>query len=289
MSKLVRSIDDYDDMSKVLTDYIQDTGKVALLLDYDGTLAPIALHSDETNMDPYSMKFLNKLSLNSNIFIAFISGRGVDDVKSTIGIRNCTYAGNHGMEIIFRNRERWEYALTDYLKEQFLGMIEAMEEAKVAMHGAYVENKGSSISYHYNEVPQAYQEELTNETRKIIRSFGFIANEAKGVIEGQPPVDWNKGNAALLILEKEFGNDWQSHIKVIFAGDDTTDENAMKSLKGNAISFRISESLQEETAADYLLPSTNAVSYLLQWLESKFFHHSFSDILSLRGSSQLGD
>lgn len=132
--------------------YIKDCGKVALLLDYDGTLAPIALHSDETRMDPYSVKFLNKLSLNSNIFIAFISGiiyylnnvinrtfpkvwsegRGVIDVKTTIGIRNCTYAGNHGMEIIFRNRERWDYELTDYMKEQFLGMVQAMKDAKVS-------------------------------------------------------------------------------------------------------------------------------------------------------------
>lgn len=61
------------------------------------------------------------------------------------------------------------------------------------MHGAYIENKGVSISYHYNEVPEVYQEELTCQARKIIRSFGFIANEAKKVIEGQPPVDWNKG------------------------------------------------------------------------------------------------
>ncbi|XP_037039228.1 probable trehalose-phosphate phosphatase H [Bradysia coprophila] len=280
MTNIARSIDNYDDMSKILTDYIKDTKKVALLLDYDGTLAPISQHSDETNMDPYSVKFLNKLSLNPNIFIAFISGRGVVDVKSTIGIRNCTYAGNHGMEIIFRNRERWEYVLSDHLKEQFLGMIKAMDEAQLTAHGAYVENKGTSISYHYNEVPLEYQEELTNKARQIIRSFDFVANEAKGVIEGNAPVDWNKGNAALLILEKEFGDDWKSFVRVIFAGDDTTDENAMKSLKGNAISFRISDLLKEETAADYLLPSTNAVSYLLQWLESKFFHHSFSDLPS---------
>jgi len=145
-------------------------------------------------------------------------------------------------------------------------------------HGALLENKGVSISYHYKQVPKEYQEELAARARKIIRSFGFIANQAKLNINGQPPVDWNKGKAALLILQNEFGDNWQSYVKVIFAGDDTTDENAMKSLKGDAISFRISKLLQVETAADYLLPSTNAVSYLLQWLESKFFHHSFSDV-----------
>jgi len=90
------------------------------------------MNSDKTRMDPNSMTFLNKLSLNSNIFIAFISGRCVTDVKSIIGIDNCTYAGNHGMEIIFRNRERWDYELSEDIKDRFLHMIKALEDAKVS-------------------------------------------------------------------------------------------------------------------------------------------------------------
>lgn len=47
-------------------------------------------------------------------------------------------------------------------------------------------------------------------------------------IEAKPAVQWNKGEAALHILRQEFGNDWTEKVKVIFAGDDTTDEDAMK-------------------------------------------------------------
>lgn len=47
-------------------------------------------------------------------------------------------------------------------------------------------------------------------------------------IEAKPAVQWNKGEAALHILRQEFGNDWSEKVKVIFAGDDTTDEDAMK-------------------------------------------------------------
>lgn len=36
------------------------------------------------------------------------------------------------------------------------------------------------------------------------------------------------GEAALYILREEFGNDWPEKVKVVFAGDDTTDEDAMK-------------------------------------------------------------
>lgn len=36
------------------------------------------------------------------------------------------------------------------------------------------------------------------------------------------------GEAALYILREEFGENWAEKVKVIFAGDDTTDEDAMK-------------------------------------------------------------
>lgn len=64
--------------------------------------------------------------------------------------------------------------------------------------------------------------------KAIIQSYGFIANEAHCAVEAKPPVEWNKGQAALYILRREFGEDWPNKVKVIFAGDDTTDEDAMK-------------------------------------------------------------
>lgn len=62
----------------------------------------------------------------------------------------------------------------------------------------------------------------------MIESYGFIANQAHFAIEAKPPVKWNKGEAALLILTQEFGDDWHKYVKTVFAGDDTTDEDAMK-------------------------------------------------------------
>lgn len=77
-------------------------------------------------------------------------------------------------------------------------------------------------------MPEQDQEYYKASAKRIIETHGFIANQAHAAVEAKPPVVWNKGEAAKYILREEFGENWAESVKVIFAGDDTTDEDAMK-------------------------------------------------------------
>lgn len=57
---------------------------MALLLDYDGTLAPIAPHPDLAILPPETKNVLERLSNQSDVYIAIISGRNVDNVKKMV-------------------------------------------------------------------------------------------------------------------------------------------------------------------------------------------------------------
>ena len=115
-----------------------------------------------------------------------------------------------------------------------------------------------------------------------------------------------QGDAAIYILRSAFGVNWSQDIRIIFAGDDLTDEDAMKALKGLAYNFRVVNSGLVQTMADhrfrelflllniflifspqeytiylivprwpvftlnallFRLPDTNAVQTMLLWLE----------------------
>lgn len=101
---------------------------MAILLDYDGTLAPLASHPSLTVMEPETEAALKVLATRPNVFLAVISGRAVLDVKAKVAIDNATYAGNHGLEIIYSNGTRWQYEVSIELQKNFTKMVEELEQ-----------------------------------------------------------------------------------------------------------------------------------------------------------------
>ncbi|CAG5099795.1 Similar to tpsp: Bifunctional trehalose-6-phosphate synthase/phosphatase (Thermoproteus tenax (strain ATCC 35583 / DSM 2078 / JCM 9277 / NBRC 100435 / Kra 1)) [Cotesia congregata] len=228
------TMDDFDDYLSKSPRYIGDDHKLALLLDYDGTLAPIATHPDLAILPLETKNVLQRLSNMPDVYIAIISGRNVNNVKSMVGIEGITYAGNHGLEILHPDGSKF-------------------------VHPMPVEFEGK-----VGNLMQLLQDQ---QAKKLIEEAGFKACSAHCAIEAKPPVEWNKGRASIYILRTAFGLDWSERIRIIYAGDDATDEDAMKALKGMAATFRITSSHIVRTSAERRLPSTDSVLTMLKWVE----------------------
>lgn len=71
-------------LKSFISRYIGYTQKLALLLDYDGTLAPIAPHPDLATLPMETKHTLQRLSNMPDVNIAIISGRNVDNVKKMV-------------------------------------------------------------------------------------------------------------------------------------------------------------------------------------------------------------
>lgn len=119
-------------------------------------------------------------------------------------------------------------------------------------------------------MPDDQHDLIRAEAREIIEGLGYRANQAHCAIEAKPPVLWHKGKAAEYILSHNFGEDWRRHVKVLFAGDDTTDEDVFELLQGTGVTFRVTKDPEMKTKATYKVPSTESVTTLLQWVEERF-------------------
>nr|AYD59712.1 trealose-6-phosphate phosphatase [Galeruca daurica] len=257
------------DLEEYVTKYLEGSSNLSLLLDYDGTLTPIVAHPDLATIPPETKDVLERLSQIPEIFVAIISGRAVDNVKSMVGVDTITYAGNHGLEVLYPDGSRYNHQLPSNFDDQLKELIAKLEK-KVVRDGAWIENKGSTLTFHYRATPEPLKETIRQEAEKIIQEANFKIGKAHMAIEVRPKVEWNKGSIALLLLEKKYGNNWNKETKVIFIGDDTTDEDAMKALKGNAATFRIAKCDAMKTNAEKIISSTDNVIEILKLVDKYF-------------------
>lgn len=174
-------------------------------------------------------KALHSITSHPNVFTAVISGRGIIDVQNKVGITNITYGGNHGIEIQNPDGSRKDYELPEEIKANYTELVQDLRR-QLAKNGAWVEDKRVSLTYHYRDTPEEQIDEQRSEAIRIIEYHGFRANQAHFAIEAKPPVNWNKGEAARFILEQKFGKNFaaEKNLKIVFVGDDTTDEDAMR-------------------------------------------------------------
>lgn len=115
-------------------------------------------------------------------------------------------------------------------------------------------------------MPAHLHKELDAAVKVVIAEAGLKVGAAHCAVEAKPVVQWHKGAACLHILEHEWGAKWMEEggYAVIYAGDDTTDEDAFKALAGKGLTIRVTSSGDVATAAGLGVPSTGALLEVLR-------------------------
>ena len=246
------------------------TGKFVLLfLDYDGTLTPIVKSPDKALISKRARDLLEKLSANSRYTIAIVTGRAAKDIKSKIGIRNIIYASNHGFQIEGPKIRFTVSVPSDYRK--VLRKIKGdLKKTFRPVKGVFLEDKGLSLSVHYRLVRGRLVPFVVWALLKIatpyVREKKIVITLGKKVFEVRPPIEWNKGNAILWLLNKHKSAFLDRPVLPIYIGDDTTDEDAFNALKDKGLTIFVGH--PKKSHAKYYLENTKEVFKFLKNLSS---------------------
>jgi len=237
--------------------------RLALFLDYDGTLTPLCAHPREAVLSAAMRGAIAACAERGDTDVAVVSGRSLADVAAMVDVPGVTYAGNHGLEIAGPGMPGFRHQDLPHFEAAIGRLAETL--TGIASAGAWVEPKGPTLTFHYRAVPERLRAGLVARVRAIIRDNGFQARDAHAAVEARPPIGWDKGQAVLHILRHRYGPAWGERVGVIYVGDDVTDEDALRALSGLGLTFRVGGP-GRPTCASHELADVASVLALVEWL-----------------------
>jgi trehalose 6-phosphate phosphatase len=252
-----------------ISERIRAANQILLLTDFDGTLSPIVGRPGEAALPDGTRRAVEALASHERVGVAVVSGRALTDIKDRVGIQGVTYAGNHGIEI----EGPWlkfVYPPAEAVRPVIRHLHSRLSEVLAGFEGAFVEDKGITLSVHYRLVREDRVDELKRaceETVRRLRSEGKIrTTEGKKVYEIRPGVLWDKEDATVLLMSGWISSKGGSTSLAIFLGDDLTDEGGFEVVnRHEGVSIYVGET-GRSTAARYFLRSPAEVAEFLQRL-----------------------
>ncbi len=241
---------------------VVEATKLALFLDFDGTLTRIVDDPAEAYLDAPTREVLEALAEGDEILVTIISGRSAPDLRMRVGLDKVVYAGNHGLEISGPGLEFTEPRAA--ASRESLGRLSAALVRKLeGMAGVSVENKGLSVSIHYRLAsPETVRDALRVVSEQVARDFSALRlTSGKRVLNILPDTEWNKGSAVRWITQRAPGGPRLP----LYLGDDRTDEDAFRHLR-DGITIHVGDP-PGETSAQYYVAGPAKVAAFLRWLE----------------------
>jgi trehalose 6-phosphate phosphatase len=234
----------------------------ALLLDYDGTLAPLT--SDRAQAVPYpgiraALATLSLARRRTSIWI--VSGRVVSDLSRLVALdRLVDLWGSHGIE----RRTRHGVWVGPAPSREASAFLDAAAAALVRQGAeAFTERKRYGLALHRRGAdPARYRAARTILVRRFgdqARRHGLELCPFDGGLELRP-LGLHKGLAVEGAFD-ELGDD----AAVAYLGDDRTDEDAFAALRGRGLSVLVAPNPRRTRADAWLRPPGGVLDFLADW------------------------
>lgn len=238
------------------------SARLLVALDFDGTLAPFVDDPADARALPASARAIDDLVAAEGTFVALVSGRSLASLRAVSSPDpRILLVGSHGAE---------RYAPEGFdavdarasLSPEAQGLLSraGLEMADLAQNhqGAWVEEKPAGVVLHTRMVEPGSVPELMHQSRLRLETLG----DGVKILRGKDVVE-----VSVLPADKGQGLDWLRATTeadtVLFAGDDRTDEDAMRRLTPSDVGVKVGSG---PSAARYRVDGPGDLAALLDVL-----------------------
>jgi trehalose 6-phosphate phosphatase len=278
-SAILKAVSSAATLVEALDPLRSDPAHAAVLLDIDGTLAPIVRHAADAHVPEATRTLLIEISKRYRL-VGCVSGRQAATARQIVAIGSIAYIGNHGGELLRPGATRpeldpelaaWSERVREFATRVY---TPAHERARVRS-----EDKQAIAAFHWRGAPdEQTAAALVREIAERAQDEGFAVHWGRMVLEVRPPVALDKGLGVSALLQSATDSDNGSPIKTaLYVGDDSTDIDAFRALRALVDAGRLelavrvavgSEETPPELAeqADLIIDGQSGVRGLLEAL-----------------------
>lgn len=248
---------------------LKESPKAAgLFLDLDGTLCPLVDAPEKVEMAPETRQLLDTLDERFGTVVV-ISGRELTSLAGIVNLPSLTYVGNHGLEVLEDGHRR--VLLPEHVAARMRALGADLERMFRGEDDTLLELKELSHAVHYRAAsdPVRARDRILEVLRRVDLE-GARITEGKMLVQIRPEFPLDKGKAVETLMQE------RDLSLALYAGDDTTDLDAFRSLtelqrQGSIQAYRVAvhhpdtpRDLLEQ--ADYLAEGVEGITALLAWL-----------------------
>lgn len=233
----------------------------ALLLDYDGTLAPFAVERDRAAPFPGVRDCLHALIAAERTRVVVISGRAISDLAPLLALDPLPELwGSHGWERRLPDGTYHPPALDPSAQR---ALAEAVAAAVEFGLNHSLERKPASVALHWRGLAPrtvaAMRHDIHRLWAPIAAAHSLALHPFDGGLELRVPGQ-DKGSVVRRLLD-ELDED----ACVAYCGDDLTDEDAFQALGERGLRVLVRPERRDTAADIWLRPPAELLAFLARW------------------------
>ena len=229
------------------------SSQLRLLLDYDGTLVPLAPSPELAYPDGELLDLLETLASDERIRVEIVSGRPRETLEGWFGALPVALSAEHGYWRRTSPTADWTSAAV--VDVRWLDRVyPIIARFTAATPGSLIEAKSASIAWHYRQTPRGFGERQAHELRMLLAEA--LTNQPLEVLEGKKVVEVRFRGISKALVARPASEATTLDAAVVAFGDDRTDEDLFAALPESSVTVAVGRRL---SGARYYLPDYRAV------------------------------